>query len=42
MSGDAVSEEVDHQDSAGDEQHSSFSVNIIALSALHVAGHCPG
>lgn len=42
MSRDAVSEEVDHQDSAGDKQHSPLSVNIIALGALDIAGHCPG
>lgn len=42
MSRDAVREEVDHQNPAGDKQHSSFSVNIIALSALDIAGDCPG
>lgn len=42
MSRDAVSEEVDHQNSAGDKQHSSFGVNIIAVSALDVAGDRPG
>lgn len=42
MSWDAVSEEVHHQNSAGNEQHSTFRVNIVALSALNVAGNCPG
>lgn len=42
MSGDAVSEEVDHEDPAGDEQHSTLCVNIVALSALDVAGDRPG
>lgn len=42
MSRDAVSEEVHHQDSAGDKQHSSLSVNIIALIALDIAGDRPG
>lgn len=42
MSRDAVSEEVDHQDSAGDKQHSSLGVDIKTLSALHIAGDCPG
>lgn len=41
MSRDAVSEEVDHKDPAGDKQHSSFSVNIIALIALDITGNCP-
>lgn len=42
MSRDAVSEEVDHQDSAGDKQHSPLRVNIITLCAVDVAGHGPG
>lgn len=42
MSRDAVSEEVHHQDSAGDKQHSPLSVNIIALIALDIAGDRPG
>ena len=42
MSRDAVSEEVDHQDSTGDEQHSSLGVNGVTPGALDVAGHRPG
>ena len=42
MSGDAVCEEVNHQDSAGDKQHSSLSVHIVAFIVLDVAGHRPG
>lgn len=42
MSRDAVCEEVNHQDPAGDKQHSSLSVHIVALSALDIAGHRPG
>lgn len=42
MSRDAVSKEVDHQDSAGDKQHTSFSVEVMALSTLDIAGDCPG
>lgn len=42
MSRDAVSEKIDHQDSAGDKQHSSLSVNIITLRALDITGHRPG
>ena len=41
MSRDAVSEEVHHQDSAGDKQHPSLSVNVITLSALDIAGDRP-
>lgn len=42
MSRDAVSEEVHHQDSAGDKQHPPLGVNIMALGALHIAGDRPG
>lgn len=42
MSRYAVSEKVDNKNSAGDKKHSSFSVNIIALSVLDVTGYCPG
>lgn len=42
MRRDAVGEEVDHQDPAGDEQDSPLGVNVVALSALDVAGDCPG
>lgn len=42
VSRDAVSEEVDNKNSAGDKEHSSFSVDFIALSVLDVTGYCPG
>ena len=42
MSRDAIGQEVDHQDSACDEQDSSLGVNIITLCALDIAGHRPG
>jgi len=42
MSRDAVGEEVDNQDPAGDEQHPSLRVDVIALGAVDVAVHRPG
>lgn len=42
MSRDAVGEEVDHQDPAGDEQHASLGVDVVALCAVDLAGHGPG
>lgn len=42
MSWDAVGEEVHHQDSAGNEQHSTLGVNVVALGALNVAGDRAG
>lgn len=34
-----VCEEIHHQDAAGDEQDAALSVDLIALTALYVAGY---